>query len=96
MRTICIYCGEPLGLSIYYQYGGDSGMKRFYTLFLFGLVVFMLVSAQGAVWSDPAFGAANENKSQRLSVFARFYPIYDFAVKIGGERGRDFSFPADK
>ena len=61
-------------------------MKRFYTMFLLGFVVFMLVSAQGALWSNPAFGAANENKSQKLSVFASFYPMYDFAVKIGGER----------
>jgi zinc transport system substrate-binding protein len=66
--------------------GGDSGMKRFYTVFLVCFVAFILVGEGGALRSAPAMGAANENKSQKLSVFASFYPMYDFAVKIGGER----------
>ncbi|MDR1732940.1 MAG: zinc ABC transporter substrate-binding protein [Synergistaceae bacterium] len=29
---------------------------------------------------------ANESQQTRISVYASFYPMYDFAVKIGGER----------
>jgi zinc transport system substrate-binding protein len=52
-------------------------MKRFRVVFLIGLIVFVLTSGRGA---------ANENGPQKLSVLASFYPMYDFAVKIGGER----------
>jgi zinc transport system substrate-binding protein len=61
-------------------------MKRFYVMFLAGVVAFMLADEQRALWSVPAMAAVNKNESQKLSLFASFYPMYDFAVKIGGER----------
>jgi zinc transport system substrate-binding protein len=63
-----------------------SEMKRFYVIFWVCVVVFIWTSGQGVLRSSPAMAASDENKSQKLSVLTSFYPMYDFAVKIGGER----------
>jgi zinc transport system substrate-binding protein len=45
-----------------------------------------LLAACGAKEAPATENAGNEAQGEVLSVYASFYPMYDFAVKIGGEK----------
>jgi zinc transport system substrate-binding protein len=49
---------------------------------------FFLFAGCGAQPSSEAGGDANETQDEAMLVYASFYPMYDFAVKIGGEKAR--------
>jgi zinc transport system substrate-binding protein len=61
-------------------------MKFSSRAFLSFLAVMVLLGGQSVFGGSPALGAANEKQSQKISVFTSFYPMYDFTVKIGGNR----------
>jgi zinc transport system substrate-binding protein len=67
--------------------------KGFSALLTIGAALVLLAGCSAApAPADPQAGGANENESQsaeqqtKISVCASFYPMYDFALKIGGDR----------
>jgi zinc transport system substrate-binding protein len=62
-------------------------MKRFWSILLTGgLVLFLLTGCNAS--QHPAATDANSSQSQneKLLVYTSFYPMYDFASKIGGDK----------
>jgi zinc transport system substrate-binding protein len=51
-------------------------------------MLFFLFAGCGARPASEAGGDANETQAEAMLVYASFYPMYDFAVKIGGEKAR--------
>lgn len=60
-------------------------MKRFWSLLLAGSLVLFLLAGCGT--TSPS-SKADDSQTQKgtLSVYASFYPMYDFAAKIGGDK----------
>jgi zinc transport system substrate-binding protein len=67
-------------------------MKKLWCIIFIGCVLFFLFAACGARSAPEAGGDANasqdETRDEVMLVYASFYPMYDFAVKIGGEKVR--------
>ncbi|MDR2770418.1 MAG: zinc ABC transporter substrate-binding protein [Clostridiales Family XIII bacterium] len=61
-------------------------MKKIWCILSIGCALLFLFAACGAKESSDAGGNGNETQDGRLSVYASFYPMYDFTVKIGGDK----------
>lgn len=61
-------------------------MKRFWSILLVGCLSLFLLAGCGQ--KNPSALNADDNQSQggKLSVYTSFYPMYDFASKIGGDK----------
>lgn len=62
-------------------------MKRFCSIMLAVVLIVSLLAGCGTP-QEPSASNANGNQSQdkKLSVYTSFYPMYDFASKIGGDK----------
>ncbi len=62
-------------------------MKKFCSILLIGVLVLSLLAGCGTT-QKPSVPDANNNQTQnkKLSVYTSFYPMYDFATKIGGDK----------
>ncbi|MDR2132779.1 MAG: metal ABC transporter substrate-binding protein [Clostridiales Family XIII bacterium] len=70
-------------------------MKKFWCILVVGCAFLFLLAACGSAQpadTGSADGetpeAGSETPEAALSVYASFYPVYDFAAKIGGEKAR--------
>jgi zinc transport system substrate-binding protein len=61
-------------------------MKKIWCILSLGCAFLFLLAACGPEKPADAGGNANETQSEALFVCASFYPMYDFAAKIGGEK----------
>ncbi|WP_313346120.1 metal ABC transporter substrate-binding protein [Sedimentibacter sp.] len=63
-------------------------MKKFYSIMLSIILILSLLAGCGTTTQKPSASAAGDNQTQdkKLSVYASFYPMYDFAAKIGGDK----------
>ncbi|WP_313164374.1 metal ABC transporter substrate-binding protein [Sedimentibacter sp.] len=62
-------------------------MKKFYSIMLSIILILSLLSGCGTVQEPSASDADNnQNQDKKLSVYTSFYPMYDFASKIGGDK----------
>ncbi|MEA4891198.1 MAG: metal ABC transporter substrate-binding protein [Peptococcaceae bacterium] len=62
-------------------------MKRFWSILLTGLLAFSLLAGCGQEQTPPPSNTGdNHSQEEKLSVYASFYPMYDFASKIGGDK----------
>jgi zinc transport system substrate-binding protein len=61
-------------------------MKRFSGMFLICFAVSVLFIGYGLSGNNQASAASDKPSAEKISVYASFYPMYDFAVKIGGDR----------
>ena len=58
-------------------------MKRFWSILLVGCLAFFLFAGCGQTQKPSA--SKDGDQDGKLSVYASFYPMYDFASKIGGD-----------
>ncbi|MDR2354788.1 MAG: metal ABC transporter substrate-binding protein [Clostridiales Family XIII bacterium] len=63
-------------------------MKKIRCILSIGCALLFLFAGCGTKETPAADGAGSEAQDALLSVCASFYPMYDFAVKIGGEKAR--------
>lgn len=62
-------------------------MKRFWGILLVGCLALFLLAGCNQAQNPPASNAdGNQSQDEKLSVYASFYPMYDFASKIGGDK----------
>lgn len=62
-------------------------MRRFWSILLIGsLFIFLLAGCNSPQAPAASNADGNQMQEQKLSVYASFYPMYDFAVKIGGDK----------
>lgn len=82
-QMVCIfsYITYAFRTSEYVQ-NGDYYEKRFYMVS--ALTVAAALSLGTAVYA--AENDASDSSDQKLKVMASFYPMYDFAVKVGGDK----------
>lgn len=82
-QMVCIfsYITYAFRTSEYVQ-NGDYYEKRFYMVS--ALTAAATLSLGTAVYA--AENDASDSSDQKLKVMASFYPMYDFAVKVGGDK----------
>lgn len=83
VQMVCIfsYITYAFRTSEYVQ-NGDYYEKRFYMVS--ALTAAAALSLGTAVYA--AENDASDSSDQKLKVMASFYPMYDFAVKVGGDK----------
>lgn len=62
-------------------------MRKFWNVFLVGSLVLFLLTGCGSTQKTTAGDTKNDQaQGEKLSVYTSFYPMYDFASKIGGDK----------
>jgi len=62
-------------------------MKKFWLILLTGSLALLLFAGCGSSQNTPAANAnGNQSQDKKISVYTSFYPMYDFALKIGGDK----------
>lgn len=62
-------------------------MKRFWSILLAGCLTLFLLAGCDATQPPSAINAdGNQSQNEKLVVYTSFYPMYDFASKIGGDK----------
>lgn len=62
-------------------------MRKFWNMLISGSLALFLLAGCSSTQNPPATNTdANQSQKEKLSVYASFYPMYDFASKIGGDQ----------
>ncbi len=62
-------------------------MGRFWRILLIGSLVLFLLAGCGSAQNPPAGNSKDgQGSGDKLSVYTSFYPMYDFASKVGGDK----------
>ncbi len=62
-------------------------MGRFWRILLIGSLILFLLAGCGSAQNPPAGNSKDgEGSGDKLSVYTSFYPMYDFASKVGGDK----------
>ena len=62
-------------------------MKRFWSILVIGYLALSVLAGCGSQQASSSEGAeSGQSQGEKLSVYASFYPMFDFAKKIGGDK----------